>query len=145
MNLLARFLRRARSEGGHSDAPHLALGKHGEQLAAQFLRKCGYKLLVRRFKGRHGEIDLVCRHNGTLVFVEVKTRTSEEFGEPSAAVDADKQRNLSRTALEYLRHIGNPDIPIRFDIVEVVMADRRRAAEIRVIENAFLLSGGYRF
>lgn len=142
MNLLARFFGRTPTENECS-APHLVLGERGEQLAAKFLRKRGYKILVRRYKGRHGEIDLTCRHDDTLVFVEVKTRASEEFGEPSAAVDADKQRNLSRTALEYLRGIGNPDIPIRFDIVEVIMADRRWASEIRLQENAFVLPKSY--
>ena len=142
MNFLARCFGRIRKENART-APHLVLGRRGERLAAGFLRRRGYKILVRRYRGRHGEIDLACRHDDTLVFVEVKTRASEEFGEPSAAVDADKQRNLSRTALEYLRGIGNPDIPIRFDIVEVVMADCRNAAEIRLQENAFTLPSSY--
>jgi putative endonuclease len=127
----------------HPQAAHLALGARGEKLAEKFLRKHGYKILVRRYKGRHGEIDLACRHADTLAFVEVKTRSSEEFGQPSEAVNADKQHNLSRTALEYLREIGNPNIAFRFDIVEVIMVDPRRAADIRLIENAFTLSKPY--
>lgn len=139
MSLVGKLL------GVEESPPHLILGARGEKLAEKFLRKRGYKILVRRYKGKHGEIDLACRLDNTLVFVEVKTRSSEDFGQPSAAVDADKQHNLSRTALEYLREIGNPDIAFRFDIVEVIMADARNAAEIRLVENAFTMSGNYRY
>lgn len=139
MNPLARLFSR------WSEPPHLRLGRRGEKLAAQFLRKRGYQILVRRFRGRRGEIDLACRCGDTLVFVEVKTRVSEEFGEPSAAVDSEKRKRITRTAREYLREIGNPDIPFRFDIVEVVMADSRRAADIRLQENAFPMETEYRY
>ncbi len=139
VSLLASFLKKSRL------TPHLALGERGEKLAERFLRERGYKILVRRYKGRHGEIDLVCRDDDILVFVEVKTRASEEYGAPSVAVDAEKQKNLTRTALEYLREIGNPEVQFRFDIVEVVMADKREASEIRLIQDAFTMSKGYRY
>jgi len=64
----------------------MALGERGEKFAARYLRRQGYKILVRRFKGRGGEIDLVCRHKDWLVFVEVKTRKSEQYGSPSESV-----------------------------------------------------------
>src|SRR6266567_1453168 len=76
-----------------SRAEHLRLGARGEKLACRFLRRSGYKILYRNFRGRGGgEIDIVCRDRDTLVFVEVKTRKREDFGRPIAAVDTEKQK-----------------------------------------------------
>jgi putative endonuclease len=94
-------------------------GAAGEAEAEAFLRAAGLKVLVRRYRCRYGEADLVARDRDTLVFVEVKARASEAFGAPSEAVTPEKQRHLSRVALHYLREIGNPAVPVRFDIVEV--------------------------
>ena len=124
----------------------MALGERGEKFAARFLRRQGYKILVRRFKGRSGEIDLCCRHKDTLVFVEVKTRKNEKYGAPSEFVDHTKQRNMSKTALDYLRLLDNPQIKFRFDIVEVILSDgARKPEDIRVIPNAFELSEPYHY
>jgi putative endonuclease len=124
---------------------HLRQGERGEKLAAKFLRhKCGFKVLLRNFKAKHGEIDIVCRDKDTLVFVEVKTRASEEFGTPADAVDRDKKFHLSKAALEYLRLLDNPDILFRFDIVEVVM-NGDNVQDIRHIPNAFQLSEPFRY
>ena len=71
-----------------SKSGHLRRGARGEKLACRFLKRSGYKILFRNFRGRSGgEIDVVCRDNDTLVFVEVKTRTREDFGRPLEAVD----------------------------------------------------------
>ena len=78
------------------------------------------------------------------MFVEVKTRATEDFGQPAEAVDKAKRFHLSKAALDYLRRLGNPDILFRFDIVEVVM-DGNNAAEIRLIPNAFQLSEPFRY
>src|SRR6266850_6629251 len=79
---------------------HLRRGVHGEKLASRFLRSRGCKILYRNFKGRSGgEIDIVCRDRDTLVFVEVKTRTHEDFGRPIEAVNQQKQKRISRGAL----------------------------------------------
>ena len=119
----------------------MALGERGEKFAARYLRRQGYKILVRRFKGRGGEIDLVCRHKDWLVFVEVKTRKSEHYGSPSESVKSEKQRHASKTALEYLRLLDNPQVHWRFDIVEVILQDgARKPDDIRLIQNAFDLS-----
>lgn len=116
-------------------------GERGEEAAARHLRRAGYKILVRRFKSRYGEIDLVCRQGEWLVFVEVKTRADEQFGAPSTAVDREKQRHLSRAALEYLRLLRNPSVRWRFDVVEVLWpVGAAQPVEVRVIENAFDLS-----
>jgi putative endonuclease len=98
---------------------------------------------LRNFRGRSGgEIDVVCRDNDTLVFVEVKTRAREDFGRPFAAVDRDKQKRISRGALAWLRMLDNPDILFRFDVVEVVIADDAKP-RVELIRNAFPLSKPY--
>lgn len=120
------------------------LGARGEEAAAKYLRRHGYKVLVRRFRSRSGEIDIVCRHKDWLVFVEVKTREGEQFGAPSEAVDERKQRHITKVALDYLRLLGYPQVRFRFDIVEVVMGnDARKPDEVRLIQNAFDLSEPY--
>src|SRR5205814_8365064 len=98
-----------------SKSVHLRRGTHGEKLACRFLRHNGYKILYRNFKGRSGgEIDVVCRDQDTLVFVEVKTRASEDFGRPVAAVERQKQKRISQGGLNWLRMLDNLDIRFRF-------------------------------
>src|SRR5215469_4428546 len=102
---------------------HLRRGARGETLACRYLKRNGYKILFRNFRGRSGgEVDVVCRDNDTLVFVEVKTRGREDFGRPFEAVDRAKQKRISRGALAWLRMLENPDILFRFDVVEVILA-----------------------
>ena len=125
--------------------PAHLLGQEGEKLAARFLRRNGCKVLYRNFRAPHGgEVDLVCRDRKrkTLVFVEVKTRRSLDLGHPSEAVNAAKQKLISKGALAWLRMLGNPDICYRFDIVEVVVSEK--GVELNQIENAFTLSEPYR-
>jgi len=108
------------------EAPHLRLGRQGEQAAARHLRRNGYKILYRNFRpDTGGEIDLVCREKKTLVFIEVKTRAPETLGRPADAVDESKEEALIRGAQSWLRMLGNPDIPVRMDIVEVILGPRR--------------------
>lgn len=96
---------------------------------------------MRGFRSKSGEIDIVARHKDWLVFVEVKTRTSEQFGAPSEAVDDRKKRHITKVALDYLRLLDNPRIRFRFDICEVIMQDGAAGPdEIRLIQNAFDLS-----
>ena len=120
------------------------MGRAGEELAAKYLRKNGHKILYRNFRASHGgEVDIVCRdkrHN-ELVFVEVKTRSSEEFGRPLDAVDQEKRRLILRGAMTWLKMLDMPDIVFRFDVVEVLMPD----AVIRHIENAFQLPEDYSY
>ena len=126
------------------EAPHSKLGRQGERFAAAHLKRNGYKLLYRNFKpARGGEVDLVCRDKAanTLVFVEVKTRSSRVFGDPSAAVDLDKQNLIARGALTWLRMLDDPDVLFRFDIVEVILEDE--VADCNLIRNAFQLPDRY--
>src|SRR5262249_11884085 len=117
----------------------MVLGERGEKLAEKFLRRQGYKILVRRFKGRGGEIDLICRQGEWLGFVGVKTRKTGTYGAPSEDGHWEKRKHASKTALEYLRLLENPQVRWRFDIVEVIMPDSA-PAECRLIQNAFDLS-----
>ena len=127
----------------HNSTEHLERGARGETLACQHLRRAGFKILYRNFRGRTGgELDIVCREGDTLVFVEVKTRGSEEFGRPFEAVRSDQQRRISRGALAWLRLLDNPDILFRFDVVEVVMPERGKP-RVELIRNAFQLSAPY--
>jgi len=122
---------------------HLRRGALGENLACRYLKRNGYKILFRNFRGRiGGEIDVVCRDNDTLVFVEVKTRGREDFGRPFEAVDREKRKRISRGALAWLRMLDNPDILFRFDVVEIVIADDTKP-RVELIKNAFPLSKPY--
>jgi len=115
------------------------IGLLGEHLAAKHLRKNGRRVLYRNYHGLHrGEVDIVARHGKTLTFVEVKTRTSAEFGRPADAVTQDKQRLIQRGAQDWLRLLGNPRITIRFDIAEVLLLDGE-VPKVNLIENAFTL------
>ncbi|NUM77011.1 YraN family protein [candidate division KSB1 bacterium] len=113
------------------------LGSWGEQRAAEHLEKLGYTIIARNFRHGHGEIDLVADDNGTLVFVEVKTQSSEAMGEAFNWVTRRKQRQIGRVALAYLtaNQIENRDC--RFDVIAV--AHREDEVEIKHIPNAFWL------
>ena len=129
-----------------SDNTAHALGRRGEKLAARFLRKNRRKVLYRNYRApRGGEVDLVCRdlQSGELVFTEVKTRTTRDYGAPSHAVDAEKRQLIARGAVAWLRLLDWPDVRYRFDIVEVIVPERG-APEITIIENAFSLPEPYR-
>ena len=107
------------------------------------MKKNGYKILYRNFKGRTGgEIDVVCRDRDTLVFVEVKTRTREDFGRPLDAVNREKRNRIARGGLAWLRLLDNPDILFRFDVVEVIIADDAEP-RLEILQNAFSLPKPY--
>lgn len=118
------------------------IGLLGENLAVKELTRQGRKVLYRNFRGpNRGEVDIVARHHQVLTFVEVKTRTSAAFGRPADAVTQDKQRLIQRGAQEWLRLLGHPRIPFRFDIVEVLLIAGEKP-RLNVIENAFSMPDG---
>ncbi len=130
---------------GRKEMPeHLRRGILGEHAAKKHLRRQGLKFLTANFKSARGEIDLIFRDGDCLVFVEVKTRSSEAWTRPAAAVDARKRRLLSQTALDYLKLLRHPQVKIRFDIVEVLLADGA-VREVRHLPNTFALSAPYRY
>ena len=132
-----RILDRLRSLLDDTALPlHLRHGALGERAARKYLSRRGLKFLAANFRSDRGEIDLVCRERDCLVFVEVKTRSSEDWVRPAAAVDARKRRLLCQTALDYLRLLRNPPVKVRFDIVEVLLQNSS-VREIRHLPNSF--------
>lgn len=116
----------------------LFTGKKGEDMAEQYLRKKGFKTLFRNFKTALGEIDLITLDHGTVVFVEVKTNSSTEFGLPEARVNYRKQRQIIKVAQEFLKMQGKPDTDCRFDVVSVILNPDE--PNIEHFENAFELN-----
>jgi len=126
------------------NARHLDTGIWGEKVAARFLKRKGMKIIGRRVRvTARDELDLVARDEGVLVFVEVKTRGTEEFGRPLNAVNRRKRQVLSRAAVRYLARLRDPDVNFRFDIVEVIGGEGDPNAEVRHVQNAFLLDRRY--
>ncbi len=117
--------------GARPTAPHLVLGQRGERLAAERLRREGYRLVASNFKlnvGRNlrgaivqAEIDIVAYEGATLCFVEVKTRASDWFAAPEANVDLRKQRQITRAARAYRRLLGISGAPYRYDVASVIL------------------------
>jgi putative endonuclease len=118
-----------------------SIGQRGERAAADFLQQHGFRILEHNYRNHVGEIDLIAEHDSTLVFVEVKTRSSMSHGQPSDAVHQDKQRRLVRVALVYLKRHGWLERSSRFDVVDIVWADRDAAPQIRHYVNAFDATG----
>ena len=110
------------------------LGKAGEDRAARFLAKQGYRILERNYNARYGEIDLIALDRGELVFVEVKTRTSDAYGAPELAVTPQKQQRMVKAALGYIKYKNLHQVPCRFDIVAISTASEN---EVELIRNAF--------
>lgn len=115
------------------------LGGKGEDLAVGFLKKQKYKILERNFRCKFGEIDIIALDRKTLVFVEVKTRSSHEFGSPQTSITPRKKRQLTKVAHYYLQknHLFNREA--RFDVVTVEMDSGRERVDF--IRNAFEVSG----
>ncbi|MCL6546987.1 MAG: YraN family protein [Bryobacteraceae bacterium] len=116
--------------------PAQALGERGEDLAHRFLRAHGMFVVARKYRPPNapGEIDLVCWDRDTLVFVEVKSRSTDEFGAPGRAVDAAKRNALIDAAGHYVRRAGASWDSVRFDVVEVLLG---RSVQIEHHRNAF--------
>ncbi len=112
------------------------LGRTGERLASKHLEKAGYQIIERNYRTRSGEIDLIAMDGEILVFIEVKTRSSNRFGDPLEAVTPAKCRQIARVALEYLSRGGYRGCPARFDVVAVLTGPPDR---VEVVRNAFSL------
>jgi len=123
---------------------HLRYGQLGEREAKKHLKRLGMKFLTANFRTERGEIDLVMRDKDCLVFVEVKTRSSEEWTRPAAAVDRERRQRLTRAGLDYLRKLKNPKVKVRFDIVEVLLQDGA-VREVRHLPNSFAMERPYRY
>jgi putative endonuclease len=99
------------------------------------LKKKGYHLIEKNYVCKLGEMDIIAREKDTLVFIEVKTRASAFYGPPQLAVNAFKQRQLSKVALNYLNEKRLKDLKARFDVVAILL--RPQGEEIELIKDAF--------
>ncbi|MFO7675370.1 MAG: YraN family protein [bacterium] len=111
------------------------VGREGERLARAHLRRRGCRILDCNYRSRLGEVDIVCLSRGTIVFVEVKTRTTDLFGTPAEAVGPRKQARLRALAQEYLSARGLAPVDVRFDVLAVMLHDGKPSIEH--IEAAF--------
>jgi len=122
--------------GGRRPKSRAELGRAAEEEAARFLRSRGMEILARNVRYRDGEVDIVAREGGTLVFVEVKARRSEEFGSGAEAVTPRKRARIIRAASRFLAGLGR-EADCRFDVVEVRLDNRGRPLGLRHVRGAF--------
>ena len=115
-------------------------GKESEALAVRHLKKNGYKILEQNYRNKLGEIDIIAKDNGVLVFVEVKARKTIYYGDPKWAVTPKKQRKISMVALYYLKTTKQTQVKARFDVVALSLA--KDNPRIEIIKNAFELAYG---
>jgi putative endonuclease len=121
--------------------PRRTLSQRGERAAAWYLRRRGYRIITRNARWKGGEIDIIALRRGTLVFVEVRTRQSDDPVRPAATVDPRKQRRVARAAMSFLRHYGTSDQPARMDVIGVTWPPGRWRPRIEHIPNAFEAPG----
>ena len=114
----------------------LSFGERGEREAARYLRRHGYRVVASRHRHRYGEVDLIAVDGETVVFVEVKTRRRGDDA-PAEAVDAQRQKRLTRAGLAFLKSHGLLEYASRFDVVEVIWPDERQRPTVRHIQDAF--------
>jgi putative endonuclease len=113
-------------------------GKKGENIAVAYLKSNGYRIVERNYKCLFGEIDIVAIDGDTIVFIEVKSRKSEEFGDPQVAVGLEKQKKISKISLKYLGEKHLYPCNARFDVVAIKMLPSGNRVEL--IQNAFELT-----
>ncbi len=118
------------------NSSHLITGKKGEAFAIEYLKKTGYKLLAKRYRYHRGEIDIIAREGNTLVFIEVKTRKTTEFGYPEESVSPAKQNKLKKTAYGYLEENKFFGQPCRFDVISLVLNENGKF-DLHHIKDAF--------
>ncbi|MBW6485041.1 MAG: YraN family protein [Syntrophobacterales bacterium] len=116
----------------------LGVGKRGEELAAVYLAKVGYRIIERNYRCIFGEIDIVAEEGGSIVFIEVKSRRSIAYGDPQLAVGARKQKKISMVALNYIEEKHQHSRNARFDVVAVKILPTGTTFEL--IKNAFDLA-----
>jgi len=133
--------RRLTTDTDHEQEPRREkkeLGRRGEEVAFRFLKKKGYRIIEKNYACKMGEMDIIAKEKDTLVFIEVKTRTSALFGPPQLAVNFSKQRQLSKVALNYLKEKRLEDVKARFDVVAIFLGGKEE--EIELIKDAFDLN-----
>ncbi len=119
------------------------LGEKGENLAVKFLRRKGYRIVATNFRSLLGEVDLVAQEGDTTVFVEVKTRRSIEYGVPQESITSNKQAQILKTALIYLKKNNLGGGNYRFDVVSIVIGPGGKIKSLELIKDAFEPDGWY--
>jgi putative endonuclease len=140
------FYRHRFDDGSLNDSPYVApmtaarqaFGELGERIAERWLKRHGWRVVQRRFRNGHRDIDLVVEQEGTVAFVEVKARRGVQFGDPVEAVNWSKQKELARSASVWIDRHGRPAESYRFDVVGVLVEGDR--VRVRHVPNAFSLS-----
>ena len=111
------------------------LGKKGEELALSYLKSKKFKIIEKNLRSRYGEIDIIANDHGTLVFIEVKTRTSEAFGLPIQGINQKKKEKLRQLAMRYLAEKELTEKEVRFDVLGILQTNKQ--TKIDYIPNAF--------
>ena len=111
------------------------IGKRAEDVAADYLKKKGYRIIKRNFSNRIGEIDIIAFEDGQLIFIEVKARKNCLYGLPMESVNFRKQKKVRRVAEAYMQQFGMPDSGCRFDVVSIML--NKHKEKIELIKNAF--------
>lgn len=124
---------------GEAGSDNRSVGARGEEIAVAYLRGQRFAILERNFRCKGGEVDIVARDGGTIVFVEVKSRRSESYGPPQLSVTPFKQRQISKAALTWLAKNHRHDANARFDVIAILLLDRQ-VPVIDHIRNAFDLA-----
>ena len=117
------------------------IGQLGEQEGLKYLKKSGYKIVEKNYRAISGEIDVIAKDKGNLVFVEIKLRRTSEFGRPGEAVGAAKQSKIIRSALQYIKTNKISGVNVRFDVLSIGPGED----EIELIKNAFLSTDKYTY
>lgn len=127
------------------DRKHVSmpLGRRGELAAERFLLKQGYWIIEHSFGEKVGEVDLIASDGLTVVFVEVKSRTSNVAGDPTEAVDQEKQRHITQTARLFAVKNGLENSSMRFDVISILWPDLNKAPKITHYQNAFEATGEF--
>jgi len=122
-----------------------SLGQRGEDAAARFLKRKGYRLLARGLDSPLGELDIIAVDGRTIVFVEVKTRRSDDAGHPAEAIDSRKELRMTQAALAYLKAQGLLQYAARFDVVAITWPENAKSPAIEHYQNAFSPTGAGQF
>ena len=112
------------------------VGILGEKLAKDFLKKKGYRITEANYRSPEGEIDIIARHGDSLVFIEVRTKTSREFGSPEESITLTKMGRIKATAAHYQQTHSNLPALWRIDVVAIELNPKGKPSRIELIENA---------
>ncbi len=121
------------------------LGDRGERAAVKYLKQQGFRIIAKQHRNHYGEVDIIAEEGKATVFVEVKTRTSTNDGQPFEAVDLRKQEKITRVALAWLKQHSRLEQPARFDVVSILWPDNKGEPQIQHFRNAFEATGRGQF